>query len=208
MRKLIPVVISAALLAVVSLAVAAPGAAADTQASSPSASASVVRVDRVVPARRKVIHRRFRPWAHPSPRGVRQIIRAEALRWHISATSLARRVQCESRFHWWAGNGSFQGVLQFAWGTFNRGLRTIRDRRVVIRTERVRRVREVRIAHYSDGHTETKPGPAHRQRIVYVYTGRLPRRPSVSHAWAQLRIGAQAIRGISAVRSSEWSCGA
>jgi hypothetical protein len=84
----------------------------------------------------------------------------------------------------------------------------MRDRRVVLVRERVRRVREARIVHYSDGRSAQERGKAHRQRVTYIYRGLLPRRPSVSHAWAQLRIGAQAIRGVSAVRSSEWSCGA
>jgi hypothetical protein len=43
---------------------------------------------------------------------------------------------------------------------------------------------------------------------VVVYTARMPHTPSVSNTFAQVRIGAQAIRGISAVRSSEWACGA
>ena len=51
-------------------------------------------------------------------------------------------------------------------------------------------------------------GSPRRQRLIVVYSGRIPRRPSMANAFAQIRIGAQALRGISAVHSSEWSCAA
>jgi hypothetical protein len=204
MRRFVQIAIVAVALAAATFALAGPPlASADQQAA-----ASVVSVDRVAPPRRMVIHRHFRPWSKPTPGQVREIIRSEARRWRISASGLARRVGCESRFHWWAGNGSFQGVLQFSWGTFSRGLHTIRDRRVVFVRERVRRMHEWRVVHYSDGRIARKRGRPFKQRIAYIYKGRLPHRPSVTNAWAQLRIGAQAIRGISAVHNSEWSCGA
>jgi hypothetical protein len=208
MRKLVPVVAAAISFAAVPYALAQSGTAAGETARGPTADASVVRVDRVETARRKVVHLRFQPWGRPSPRQVREIIRAEARRWRISPAGLARRVGCESRYRWWAGNGQYQGVLQFSYGTFHRGMRTIRDRRVKLVRSRVRRVNDTRVVHYSDGRVERKRGRPRHQRVTYVYTGRLPRRPSSIHAWAQLRIGAQAIRGISAVRNSEWSCGA
>jgi hypothetical protein len=44
--------------------------------------------------------------------------------------------------------------------------------------------------------------------VTVVLTARLPRHPSVNNTFAQIRIGAQALRGISAVHSSEWGCGA
>ena len=53
-----------------------------------------------------------------------------------------------------------------------------------------------------------KRGIKRWQKVVTVYEGTLPRNPSVTHAWTQLRIGSQAIRGLSAVNSSEWSCSA
>jgi hypothetical protein len=170
--------------------------------------AKVVKVSSERPARTKVVRKRFSPWGRPSPRRVRQIIRLEAKRWGISAGSLARRVRCESGFRWNASGGPYQGLLQFAPGTFYRGLRTIRSRRVVIKRMRTRKVRATRIVRYADGRVERKPGRWHRQRVVYRYTGTLPRRPGVLHGWTQLRIGAQAIRGISGVHSSEWGCSA
>ena len=177
----------------------------DTTADAAS-SPYVVSVDRKVPPRRKLVRRHFRPWARPSPSRVWQIIRAESRRWHVPPSSLARRVSCESHFHWWAGNGAYQGLLQFSYSSFYRGLRSIRTRRVNLVRKRLRRVYETRIVHYSDGHVERRRGARRRQRLVLVYGGSLPRRPSITHGWAQLRIGAQAMRGISRVHSSEWSC--
>jgi hypothetical protein len=205
-RRFIPPAIAPAIMA--TLPVAFAFAAADQTAGDPAASASVIAVDHVVPARRKVVHRNFRPWSHPTPGQVHEIIRSEARRWGVPAASLARRVECESQFHWWASNGQFQGVLQFAPGTFYRGLRTIGDRRVRIVREKVRRVHEARVTHYSDGREVRRRTTPRRQRLIVVYKGRLARTPSVSNAFAQIRIGAQAIRGISAVHSSEWSCSA
>lgn len=188
--------------------VATSVAAEAAAGSQPTAQASVVRVDRKIPPQRKVIHRKFRPWAKPSASQARAIIRAEAKRWKIPASALSRRVACESRFHWWAQNGQYQGLLQFAYSTFARGMRTIRSRQVRLVRSKVRRVHETRVIHYSDGTKKERRGRARRQRLVVIYTGRLPRNPAHSHGWSQLRIGAQAIRGISAVHSSEWACSA
>ena len=209
MRKQLPVVVAALAVAVVTIIFAGvPLAAADQQTQDPSASASVVRVDRVVPPRHKLVKRHFKPWSKPSPGQVREIIRTESRRWHISAAALANRVSCESHFHWWAGNGQFQGVLQFSPGTFYRGLRTIRDRKVRLVRTRVRTVHEARVVHYSDGRVARKRGRRRHQTVTYVFKGHIPRKPSMVNAWAQIRIGAQAIRGISAVHNSEWSCAA
>ena len=168
--------------------------------------ATVVKTSRVAPPRRKVVRKRFSPWAKPSPRRVRQIIRWEARRWGISPSRLARRVGCESGFRWYAGNGAYQGLLQFASGTFYRGMRTIKSRGVKIKRVRKRTVREVRVSRYSDGSVVRKKGRKRTQHVTYVFKGRFPRNPSVTHAWAQLRIGAQAIAGRSAVSSGEWGC--
>src|SRR4051794_5103830 len=210
-RRLIPItVLTAALIAVaIPLAFAiAPRALADETASSPTATASVVKVENRKAPRKKVVHRKFRPWAKPSPGQVREIIRNEARRWGVSAAGLSRRVGCESHYHWWASNGQYQGVLQFSPGTFYRGLSSIRTHKVKIVRSKSRRVHDARVTHYSDARKVSRRPTPRRQRLVVVYTGRLPRRPSMSNAYVQLRIGAQALRGISAVHSSEWSCGA
>lgn len=202
----------AALVAVVialAFAVAPRAQADDAKASgAPTATASVVKVDSWKAPRKKVVHRNFRPWAHPTPGQVREIIRNEARRWNVSAASLARRVGCESRYHWWATNGQYSGVLQFSAGTFYRGMSTIKSHKIKLVRTKSRRVHDARVTHYSDGRKVRRRTTPRRQHVVVVLTGRLPRHPSVSNAFAQIRIGAQALRGMSAVHSSEWSCGA
>jgi hypothetical protein len=194
-----------ALAALVAVAIPATFAFA---AGDPTATAAVVKVDSYKAPRTKVVHRKFRPWAHPTPRQVREIIANEARRWGVPAASLSRRISCESHYHWWATNGQYSGVLQFSPGTFYRGLHTIRSRKVKLVRSKTRRVHDARVTHYSDGRQTRRRTTPRRQRLVVVYSGRLPRTPSVSNTFAQIRIGAQALRGISAVHSSEWSCGA
>ncbi len=74
--------------------------------------------------------------------------------------------------------------------------------------QKVRRVHEARITQYSDGRKVRRNTTPRRQRLIVVYTGHIPHKPSMVNSFAQIRIGAQAIRGISAVHSSEWSCSA
>jgi len=181
----------------------APAAEQPAEAATP---AHVTRVQSHRPARRKVVRKRFTPAATPGPRQVRRIIRLEARRWNISPSSLSRRVACESNYRWYAGNGAYQGLLQFASSTFYRGLSSIRSRKVKFTRERKRMVRGTKIVRYSDGTVVRKRGIKRWQKVVTVYRGTLPRNPSVTHAWTQLRIGSQAIRGLSAVGSSEWAC--
>lgn len=207
-RQLIPITaVTAVLMAVVipfAFAIA-PRAAADDQ---PTATAAVVKVENKRAPRKKVIHRKFRLWATPSPAKVREIIRNEARRWRVPAASLARRIACESHYHWWATNGQYSGVLQFAPGTFYRGMSTIKSRKVKLVRSKTRRVHDRRVTHFSDGRKVSRRTTPRRQRLIVVYHGRIPRSPAVSNTFAQVRIGAQALRGISAVHSSEWSCGA
>jgi hypothetical protein len=206
-RRLISIIALTAVLVAVLIPTAL--AFAEQQApTAPTATASVVKVENWKAPRKKFVHRTFRPWARPTPSRVREIIRNEARRWGISAASLSRRVACESHYHWWAANGQYAGVLQFSANAFYRGMSTIRSRQVKIVRTKTRRVHDARITHYSDGRKVRRRTTPRRQRVTVVLTGRLPRRPSLSNAYAQLRIGAQALRGISAVRSSEWSCGA
>ena len=207
---LIPALI-AVVAVVIPLAFAiAPRALADQAAASgaPTAKASVVKIENRPAHRKKVVHRKFRLWAHPTPTQVRRIIGAEARRWRISAASLSRRVACESRYHWYATNGQYSGVLQFGANAFYRGMGTIRSHRVKLVETKIRRVHDRRVVHMSDGRKITRRTTPRRQRVLVVLQGRIPRAPSVSNTFAQIRIGAQALRGISAVRSSEWSCGA
>lgn len=210
-RRHIPtIVVTAVLMAVVApLAFAiAPRAFADGQPGQPTASAAVVKVEDKQAPRKKVVHRRFRLWAHPSPGQVREIIRNEARRWRVPAASLSRRVACESHYHWWATNGQYSGVLQFSSNAFYRGMHSIKSRQVKIVRSKSRRVHDRRVTHFSDGRKVSRRTTPRRQRLVVIYTGRIPRSPAISNTFAQIRIGAQALRGISAVHSSEWSCGA
>lgn len=171
-----------------------------------SGPARITSVKSLRPPKRRVVSKRFTPAATPGPRQVRRIIRLEARRWNISPSSLSHRVGCESTYRWYAGNGAYQGLLQFASSTFYRGLRTIRSRKVHFKRKRRRMVRATKLVRYSDGTVKRKPGIKRWQTLVTVYRGTLPRNPPVTHAWAQLRIGAQAIRGISAVSTYEWAC--
>jgi len=185
---------------------AAQAASGPPAAGKPPVPAHVTDVDSVRPNRHKVIRKRFTPAAKPGPKEVRRIIGVEARRWNISPSSLSRRVACESEYKWYADNGSYQGLLQFGSDAFYRGLSSIRSRKVKFTRERKRMVRAEKVVRYSDGSVKRKPGIKRWQRVVTVYRGTLPRNPPVTHAWTQLRIGAQAIRGISAVSTYEWSC--
>jgi hypothetical protein len=207
-RRQISITVVAALLMAVVVPLAfgvAPRAVADDQ---PTATASVVKVENWKAPRKKVVHRKFRPWAHPTPGQVREIIHTEARRWGIPAASLSRRVACESRYRWYATNGQYSGLLQFSANAFYRGMHTIKSRQIKLVRTKSRRVHDRRITQYSDGRKISRRTTPRRQRVIVVLKARLPRNPAISNPFAQIRIGAQAIRGISAVHSSEWSCGA
>ena len=196
------------ILAVAAVCVAAVPVTFAFAADGPTATASVVKVENKKAPKTKVVHRKFTPWAHPSTRKVQEIIRNEARRWHVSAAGLSRRVYCESKYQWWATNGQYVGVLQMGANAFYRGVGSIQTRKVKLVRSKTRRVHDRRVTHYSDGSVERRRTTPRRQRLIVVYTGRLPRRPSMSNAYTQIRIGAQALAGRSAVHSSEWSCGA
>lgn len=146
--------------------------------------------------------------ARPTPAQVRRAINREAAMWGVPAVSLSRRVACESHYQWWASNGQYEGVLQFAPGTFYRGWRTIRTRKVIEVDVRQRRMHSRVYRQWSDGRITRSRGRIVRQTVVVTRRGTIPKFPAANNTDAQLRIGAQAIRGISAVHSSEWSCGA
>jgi len=171
-----------------------------------SPQARVVSVDVITPPKRLVFRHRFRPWATPTPAQVRRIIDVEADRWKVSEAALRRRVWCESTFRWNARNGPYRGLLQFHPSTFRRGLQTLGDRRVRMVRAKRRTLRRVKVIRYSDGRVKRKRGRRVTQKVKHVYLGRLPRRPPLTHGWAQIRIGSQALAGKSAVRASEWEC--
>lgn len=158
----------------------------------------------------KLVHRR----AHlhlpvrPSTAEVIHAINREAVMWGVPAASLSRRVACESRYHWWATNGQYVGVLQMGANAFYRGLSTIRTRKVTEVAVRTRRMHSRVYRHWSSGRVTRSRGRVVRQRVVLTKRTMLPRHPTMSNVDTQLRIGAQALRGISGVRSSEWACAA
>jgi hypothetical protein len=178
-----------------------------TQPQSHEATQHPVRMKVVTPARRVVYRRHFQPWAHPTvAQVVGTIVPYEAARAGIAAAGLRRRARCESGYRWWATNGRYVGVLQFGQNAFYRGLRTIGSRAVRLQTVRLRFVRRRVWRFYQDGTARRGRGRLVRQMVRTVLSGRLPANPSMSHAWVQLRIGAQAIAGRSAVSNGEWSC--
>src|SRR4051794_13685158 len=117
----------------VAFIVAVGSSAAIAEAPSPtSEQATVVKL--VVKRPPKIVHRRaaLQTPTRPGTARVLQITRPGGALGGVPPASLSRRVSCESHYHWWASNGQYSGVLQFAAGTFYRGLRTLRTRKVVI----------------------------------------------------------------------------
>lgn len=177
-----------------------------SQPPSPEAQEATV-VSTNVKRPKRVVHRtlKVRLTTRPEPAEVRSIIAHEAALWGVSAAGLSRRVACESRYHWWATNGQYSGVLQFGSGTFWRGMTTIKTLRYVTVGVKFRRMHSRVYRHWSDGRVTRNKGRIVRQRMTTKYIGQIPRS---NNTHAQIRIGAQALRGISAVHSSEWACSA
>lgn len=169
---------------------------------------SIVSKETRAPALEATVIKRFKPWAKPNRRKLRTMIRFEARKWGVSAAGLTRRIRCESGGSWSLGPPSGPaGVLQFFPETFSRGMASIGTRRVHLVQNQTKRFKERQITRYSDGTRTvrvTRTFTGHRR---YILNGVIPRHPSIYHAWAQLRIGARAIKGLGAVRNSEWTCG-
>lgn len=193
------------LASVVLFVSAAPAGVSKTETRKPK-DRGLVRVAIKRPAERKTVrHLHWRPWGTPSVARVRRIIRIEARRWGAPAWRLDCRVRGESTYRWWEANGQYHGVGQFAYSTFTRGLSTIRSRVAVMIDYRWRTRRERITYFYDDGSRERRKGRRVRQRVRHVYVGKIPRPTPWLHAWAQIRIMAQAMVGRSAVHDSEWS---
>jgi hypothetical protein len=171
-----------------------------------TAPAPIITKRYVYPPKSRIISTTFQPWSRPTPTQVRQIIAMEAARYGAPLAGLVRRISCESGMRWWAKNGQYLGLGQFATSTFYRGMSTIKSRvvRLVKRRERAKRV--LRIDNLADGTVRASWRWPIRQRVIHVYHGVIPRRPPVTHGWAQIRIMAQALVGRSAVHNSEWEC--
>lgn len=202
MRRLLGVCLLAGILGTVTV----PALAEESPGGQQVVSEAVV-VKTVVKRPPGVVHRRvrFRPPAHPTASYLfRVIVPYETHRWGADSGTIARRIRCESGGHWWASNGQYNGVGQFARSTQARGLTTIRSYRVRL-VERVSRLIHARIYHHwSDGRISRQRGKVVRQRVVVKRVGRISR--DYLDAWTQVRIMSQAQRGISAVHDSEWEC--
>jgi hypothetical protein len=153
----------------------------------------------------RTVHRvrEFRTPTRPTPAYVfNTIVPHEAQRWGASRYVLARRIACESHGQWWATNGQYSGVLQFSPGTFWRGMSTIRSKVVTLTTVKTRRMHSRVYRYWSDGRLTRSKGRIVRQTVVT----RLRASIANNTTWLQVRIGAQANAGRSAVHDSEWSC--
>lgn len=167
---------------------------------------TVVSKRRLYPEHYRRTAVKFTPWARPTYSQVQRIISVESAKWGVSRSWLSHRIECESGYDWTASNGSHFGLLQFAPSTFYRGVSTLGNRRVRWQASRIMRRPTAVVTRLSDGTTKRKRGYKVKVRRTRVYKGRLPRQPGLYHGWVQVRIGAQAMRGVSAVASGEWSC--
>jgi hypothetical protein len=206
--KMLPVIGVGTLLTIAGITASSAAEETPSQPSPEAQKATVVSTTVKRPP--KVIHRAFKVKliTHPSQGQVLEIINHEARLWGVSPAALTRRARCESGLNWWATNGQYQGVLQFGANAFYRGMSTIRTRRYVDTVIRYRRMHSRVYRQWSDGRITRNKGRIVRQQMVIRTVGYIPRNPYIADVYAQIRIGAQALRGISAVRSSEWSCGA
>jgi hypothetical protein len=147
----------------------------------------------------------FVPWSEAAPSQIQTIINVEASRWGASAARLACRIHGESTDEWQASNGQYVGVGQFAPSTFTRGMSSIHSRSVrwVEDTYAWRWIQRVK---YLGGFVKAHDYHYKRVRVkrVIVHLGMIPKDPPVTHTWAQIRIMAQAMVGISAVSDTEW----
>lgn len=161
----------------------------------------------VVKRPHKRVHRvrRFSPPAHPTSSYVFNVILPyEAARAGASLSTLTRRVSCESHGNWWANNGQYNGIGQFAYSTFTRGLSSIGSRQVTLTSKKIRRMYSRVYRFWSDGRVTRSKGRVRRQRVITKHVGYVS--TAYSDAWTQARIMAQANAGKSAVSDSEWSC--
>lgn len=150
---------------------------------------------------------RFEPWSQPTVVQVHRIIEIESLGQDWIKSTLLRRIGCESEYRWYAGNGMYQGLGQFASSTFYRGMGTIGARSVEMRGSTSLVMHHITLDKFwSDGRITHALGKLVKTYIKRIYKGSIPSNPPLTHGWAQIRIMRQAIQGVSAVHESEWEC--
>lgn len=164
--------------------------------------------ERTAVPRHKTMHKKFEPWSQPTYQQVKRIISVEANRFNASEYGLNNRINCESTYQWYASNGQYQGLGQFAHETFYRGMSSMGSRKVKMVITRYKKKRVVTYRRWSRGELRRQYGDVKRVRRTTVYRGRIPNIPVRTHGWAQVRIMAQALVGRSAVNNSEWACAA
>lgn len=149
--------------------------------------------------------RRWRPWSRPTPSQIHRIVAMEADRWNAPEGRLRCRIRGESGFRWYISNGRYQGLGQFGWDAFSRGMRSIGTRRVGFDRTRVVRRWQARRMYYSDGSSVLQER-WRRVRVRYTthYRGAIPADPPITHGYAQVRIMARAMVGLGSVSDSEW----
>lgn len=165
----------------------------------------VIKTWTVRPKRSVTKVKRFTPWAQPTYRQVHKLIDAEARRWGAPGWRLRCRVKGESTYNWAAQNGQYAGLLQFGSETFQRGLRTARSRVFKVKGPRTTYLKYVKqYRQWDDGRVTSRKVRKVRVTKQVIYRGKAPRNPARTHGAMQVRIGAQAMAGISAVKDSEW----
>lgn len=164
----------------------------------------VKREERKPDQRVTTVIRGWRPWGTPSVPRVKRIIHIEAVRWGAPEWRLRCRIEGESGYLWYNENGQYKGLGQFHINTFQRGLSTIQTRRVRKVKHVVRYRRAVVVTYWSDGTKTKEKGRRYKVHVTRIQKGRIPKPTPWLHAWAQVRIMAQAMVGRSAVGDGEW----
>lgn len=144
---------------------------------------------------------RFTPNATPSPKQVIRIAKLEQERW--GGPSIVGRMWCESSLIYNNGNGTYHGLLGIGpWWSY---VWPKTPKRVVVKTERVKRKPIIRYAKWSGGNIIKKIIRKRKVTIKVKRIGRLPRNASVFHGWGQIRVGQRAVSGDGP--NASWECG-
>ena len=145
---------------------------------------------------------KFVPTGEPSVSEVYAIAAHEQAKW--GGSTLVNRIRCESNFNWAAGNGQYQGLLQFGpvWNSMWPGT----PRKVVVKNKKIVKKKIVRYRKWS--HIKgwiKKPRRTVKQTVHITKVGKLPSYPSPYHGWAAIRVGQRAVSGHGP--TTGWECG-
>jgi len=145
---------------------------------------------------------KFVPTGTPSVSEVYEIAASEQAKW--GGPTLINRIRCESTFNWSAGNGQYQGLLQFGpiWDSMWPGT----PRKVVLKNTKTVNKKIVRYRKWS--HLRgwiKKPRKTVKQKVHITKAGKLPSYPSPYHGYAAIRVGQRAVSGHGP--TTGWECG-